>query len=322
MSFIKYPIVFKPILKNRIWGGTKLKTCLGKQIESGGVGESWELSGVDNDVSVVANGAYSGMSLDQLLAKYPQEMLGKRIFDRFKYQFPLLFKFLDAKEDLSIQLHPSNELALKRHHSFGKTEMWYVMKADPGSRVVVDFKEGVKEEDYLYHLNEKTLPSILNEIEVKQGDVFFIKTGTVHAIGKGVLLAEIQQTSDITYRVYDWDRVDANGKSRELHVDMALEAINYNKKESVISYSKAINSDNEVVTCPYFTVNYIPLNGTFVKQNNMDCFVVYVCADGECVFTIEGHAYSYKKGDTILVPASVETIKIEGEATLLEIFVP
>lgn len=322
MSFIKYPIVFKPILKNRIWGGTKLKTCLGKQIESEGVGESWELSGVDNDVSVVANGAYSGMSLDQLLAKYPQEMLGKRIFDRFKYQFPLLFKFLDAKEDLSIQLHPSNELALKRHHSFGKTEMWYVMKADPGSRVVVDFKEGVKEEDYLYHLNEKTLPSILNEIEVKQGDVFFIKTGTVHAIGKGVLLAEIQQTSDITYRVYDWDRVDANGKSRELHVDMALEAINYNKKESVISYSKAINSDNEVVTCPYFTVNYIPLNGTFVKQNNMDCFVVYVCANGECVFTIEGHAYSYKKGDTILVPASVETIKIDGEATLLEIFVP
>lgn len=322
MSFIKYPIVFKPILKNRIWGGTKLKTCLGKQIESEGVGESWELSGVDNDVSVVANGAYSGMDLDQLLAKYPQEILGKRIFDRFKYQFPLLFKFLDAKEDLSIQLHPSNELALERHQSFGKTEMWYVMKADPGSRVVVDFKEGVKEEDYLHHLKEKTLPSILNEIEVKQGDVFFIKTGTVHAIGKGVLLAEIQQTSDITYRVYDWDRVDANGKSRELHVDMALEAINYNKKESVISYPKAINSDNEVVTCPYFTVNYIPLNGTFVKQNNMDCFVVYVCADGECMFTIEGHAYRYKKGDTILVPASVETIKIEGEATLLEIFVP
>ncbi|MDR2224251.1 MAG: class I mannose-6-phosphate isomerase [Flavobacteriaceae bacterium] len=322
MSFIKYPIVFQPILKDRIWGGTKLKTCLGKEIESAEVGESWELSGVKNDVSVVANGIYKGWDLGRLLEQFPKEVLGERIFKRFNHQFPLLFKFLDAKEDLSIQLHPSNELAAKRHQTFGKTEMWYVMAADEGARVVVDFKEGVGEKDYLEHLENKTLPSILNEIEVKQGDVFFIKTGTVHAIGKGVLLAEIQQTSDITYRVYDWDRVDAEGKSRELHVDLALEAINYDKKEAVIAYEKECNRENSVVTCPYFTVNYIPLNGEFNTVNDKDCFVVYVCTSGECEFLIGEEVYQYGKGDTILVPAAITDIKIKGEATLLEIFVP
>ncbi|MDR0227813.1 MAG: class I mannose-6-phosphate isomerase [Flavobacteriaceae bacterium] len=322
MSFIKYPIIFQPILKDRIWGGTKLKTCLGKEIESTEVGESWELSGVTNDVSIVANGNYQGWDLGQLLEQFPEEILGKRIFKRFHHQFPLLFKFLDAKEDLSIQLHPSNELAAKRHQTFGKTEMWYVMAADEGARVVVDFKEGVTESDYLRHLENKTLPSILNEIEVKQGDVFFIKTGTVHAIGKGVLLAEIQQTSDITYRVYDWDRVDAEGKSRELHVDLALEAINYDKKEAEITYNKFKNQENSVVTCPYFTVNYLCLEGEFEKENNQDCFIVYVCTAGSCEFFIDDISYKYKEGDTILLPAAINQIKIRGEATLLEIFVP
>jgi mannose-6-phosphate isomerase len=220
MSMELYPLIFNPILQDRIWGGTKLKTYLGKQnLPSDTTGESWELSAVDGNVSVVANGAYAGKPLTELLQKYPQEILGAKVHGQFGEKFPLLFKFLDAKEDLSIQVHPNDELAKKRHNSFGKTEMWYVMQADEGSRIVIGFKERSGPEEYLEHLNNKNLVEILNEVKVNKGDVFFLETGTIHALGGGIMVAEIQQTSDITYRVYDWDRTDAQGKSRELHTE-------------------------------------------------------------------------------------------------------
>ncbi|MEC4116927.1 type I phosphomannose isomerase catalytic subunit [Myroides phaeus] len=321
MNFIQYPILFNPILKDRIWGGTKLESVLGKDIHSSEVGESWEISGVPNDISIVANGAYKSMELDKLIAAYPQEVLGNSIIERFGLHFPLLFKFLDAKEDLSIQLHPNDLLAQKRHNSCGKTEMWYVMQADPGARVVVDFKEGVTQESYLEHLKKNTLPSILKEIPVKKGDVFFIDAGTIHAIGKGVLLAEIQQTSDITYRVYDWGRVDAKGNSRELHVDLALDAIDYNKKEVELQYSQEKNTVNKIVECPFFSVNYIPLKGEFLKKKDSQRFYIYVVTEGECTMTIGSEKYQFQKGNTILVPALIENIQLSGDATLLEIFV-
>lgn len=320
MSFEKYPLLFEPILKERIWGGTKLKTMLKKEIHSDKIGESWEISGVPGDISIVANGSFKGWSLEKLINQYPLEILGKDIYKRFNKQFPLLFKFLDAKEDLSIQLHPNDQLAKERHNSFGKTELWYVMQADEGARVVVDFKEGVTQEDYLSHLKSKTLPSILKEIPVKKGDVLFIETGTVHAIGKGVLLAEIQQTSDITYRVYDWDRVDLNGQSRELHVDYALEAINYNEKQVELPYAKNKNTNNEILSCPFFDVNIIPLDGTYSLQKD-DRFYLYVCTEGDCIFKINDEISYFKAGDAILIPAAVDKLTIEGKATLLEIFV-
>lgn len=324
MSFKKQPIVFKPILKERIWGGTKLNTVLEKEIQSDQVGESWEISMVPDNVSVVAEGVYEGLSLEELIKLDPIAVLGERIYDEFGGQFPLLFKFLDAKEDLSIQLHPDDALARKRHDSLGKTEMWYVMQANPGARVVVDFLEGATKEDYLKHMESKTLPSILKEIPVKKGDAFFIETGTVHAIGAGVLLAEIQQTSDITYRVYDWDRLDSLGNSRKLHIEEALEAINYEPKKVALDYAKNINTANRVVRCPYFTVNYIPLAGAYCRQEHQDVFYLYICTEGHCVFSFqeeEVRQYAYKKGDTVLIPAALQDFTIEGNATLLEIFV-
>lgn len=321
MGFNQYPIVFAPILKERIWGGSKLNTILGKDIHSDSVGESWEISGVTDDVSIVSNGEYEGWDLEKLIDQFPNELLGDYIYKRFGKKFPLLFKFLDAKEDLSIQLHPDDELAMKRHRSLGKTEMWYVMQADPGARVVVDFKEGVTPKDYLYHLESKSLPTILKEIPVKKGDAFFIQTGTVHAIGAGVLLAEIQQTSDITYRVYDWDRTDSEGKSRELHVDLALEAINYDPKQVELAYKEEADTANEVVECPYFSVNIVPLKDCYCKEKGTDRFCLYVCTEGECEFEVNDDKFCFSQGDTILIPAIINEVKVSGKATLLEIFV-
>ncbi|QEE49487.1 class I mannose-6-phosphate isomerase [Flavobacterium alkalisoli] len=314
-----YPLVFEPILKDRIWGGTKLKTDLGKNIPTQTTGESWELSAVPGDVSVVREGAYKGKPLSELLEQFPQEILGRKIHDQFGTQFPLLFKFLDAREDLSIQVHPNDELAKQRHNSFGKTEMWYVMQADEGARIIVGFKHKSSPDEYLEHLNNKNLIEILNEVEVKKGDVFFLETGTIHAIGAGIVIAEIQQTSDITYRIYDWDRVDANGNSRELHVEQALDAMNYNTTDTQKQYTQTLNTGNVMVDCPYFTTSYFPLNGTASVDKDGSSFTVYICTEGEYSFKTDGKSYSFTKGDTILVPAALKAFELSGEATLLEI---
>lgn len=317
-----YPLIFEPILKDRIWGGTKLKTALGKtNLPTETTGESWELSAVEGDVSIVKNGPYAGKSLAELLNKYPQEILGIKVHDKFGTQFPLLFKFLDAREDLSIQVHPNDELAKKRHNSFGKTEMWYVMQADEGARIIVGFKHKSSPQEYVEHLENKNLIEILNEIKVKKGDVFFLETGTIHAIGAGIVIAEIQQTSDITYRIYDWDRVDAQGKSRELHIEQALDAMNYNTTNTQKQYSKEENKSNTMVDCPYFTTNYLPLNGTADIMKDGSSFTVYICTEGEYVFEAGGQTYSFKMGDTILVPASLKAFSLRGNATLLEIYI-
>lgn len=314
-----YPLIFKPILKDKIWGGTKLKTNLGKNIPTQTTGESWELSAVEGDVSIIKDGVYENKPLNELLEQFPQEILGNKVHEQFGTQFPLLFKFIDAKDDLSIQVHPNDELARKRHNSFGKTEMWYVMQADEGAKIIVGFKDNSNPEEYLEHLNNKNLIEILNEIEVKKGDVFFLETGTIHAIGAGVVVAEIQQTSDITYRVYDWDRVDAQGKSRELHVELALDAMNYNTTDVRREYTEILNTGNLMVKCPYFTTSYFPLAGTAYKDKDGSSFTVYICTEGEYIFQVNGKQYTFKKGDTILVPAALKKFSLEGEATLLEI---
>ena len=314
-----YPLLFEPIFKERIWGGTKLQTYLNKTISSETTGESWEISTVPDDVSVVSNGALKGKNIHEIIALAPTEFLGNSVLERYGKQFPLLFKFIDAKEDLSIQLHPNDALAKKRHNSFGKTEMWYVMQADENSRLVVGFKEDTNKEAYLKHLEDKSIITLLKEVPVKKGDVFFLETGTVHAIGAGVVIAEIQQTSDITYRIYDWDRVDANGKGRELHTDLALDAINYNKTHSKIKYSTFENKSNEVVDCPYFKTNLIPLQGDYSWSKKQEVFTVLMCTEGECEFDYEEEKFILKAGNTILLPACIEGIVLKGNATLLEI---
>ena len=321
MNLKSYPLQFEPILKDRIWGGEKLKTILNKPITSKITGESWELSTVEGDVSVVSNGVLKGKSLMELIDEMPNEILGTKVYERFGKQFPLLFKYLDAREDLSIQVHPNDKLAKERHNSFGKTEMWYVTQADTDARIIVGFKEDSSKEEYLKHLEDKTLVSILDTVKAKAGDVFFLETGTVHAIGAGLVVAEIQQTSDITYRLYDFDRKDAQGNTRELHVDLALDAINYKKVETQKKYETKANTSNVVVDCPYFTTNFIPLENKVEVSKSGETFTVYMCIEGSFEIEFEGFKQTYKKGDTVLVPAEINAFILNGKASILEIYI-
>lgn len=315
-----YPLTFKPILKERIWGGNKLKSLFGKELESEQTGESWELSTVEGDISIISSGIYQNKAITDLISEFPKEILGDKVFHQFGKQFPLLFKFLDASEDLSIQVHPNDEIAQKRHNSFGKTEMWYIIQADNNARNIIGFKEKSSPEEYLQKLENKELLSILKEEKVQPGDVYFLETGTVHAIGKGIVLAEIQQTSDITYRIYDWDRTDNNGKPRELHLDMALDVINYKQLQTRIDYSKVKNQDNTIVQSNYFTVNYIPLDGKLAVNKTTDCFRVYMCTNGSFSVFCKNEKYDFQKGDTILFPAVLNEFTLEGNAELLEVY--
>lgn len=315
-----YPLQFKPILKDRIWGGTKLQSVLNKEITSKTTGESWEISTVPGDVSIVANGEWKGKTLNEIIEQFPDGILGEEVLKRFGNQFPLLFKFIDAKEDLSIQLHPNDELAQKRHNSFGKTEMWYVMQADEGSRLVVGFKNDSNKKEYVQKLANNDLISLLDEIEVSEGDIFFLETGTIHAIGGGVVIAEIQQTSDVTYRLYDWDRVDANGKGRELHTNLALDAINFNTTKAKVDYEKQINQANKTVHCSYFNTNVILLEGEMSWKAHNGSFTVFMCTEGNFQFRINNQSYLYSKGDTVLIPAAIENFEIKGTASILEIY--
>lgn len=323
MTNALYPLKFTPILKDKIWGGQKLKTILNKESSLPNIGESWEISDVDGDTSIVCNGELKGQSLKELLNAYKSDLIGNKNYKVFQNKFPLLIKFIDAKEDLSIQLHPNDELAAKRHNSFGKTEMWYVFQADEDSNLIVGFNQDMTPEKYLEHLENKTLTKILNFDKVKTGDTYFIEVGRVHAIGAGVMVAEIQQTSDITYRVYDWDRVDDEGNERELHNDLAIDAIDFNMPDNFrVSYARTPNQSNQMVSCPYFTTSYLVVNTLLRKENNHDSFLIYMCVDGQATIIANGFKERVKKGETILIPASIKVYEINSDnATLLEVYV-
>jgi mannose-6-phosphate isomerase len=314
-----YPLLFEPIFKERIWGGAKLKEVLNKSFNGQQIGESWELSTVENDISVVANGEFKGLNLNQLIEKYPTEVLGIKSIQYFGNNFPLLFKFIDAKEDLSIQVHPNDALAKERHNSFGKTEMWYVMQADEKARLVVGFKDKTNRKEYQKHLENNTLVAVLNETPVKEGDAFFLETGTVHAIGGGVLIAEIQQTSDITYRLYDWDRVDANGVGRELHTDFALDAINFEPTNTKLNYDAAKNKSVNLVECPFFKTNILQISEKYNWKKTKESFTVFMCTEGSFTISMLHFQSEFRKGDTLLIPAIIDDFEIFGDASLLEI---
>ena len=318
-----YPLKFQPILKDKIWGGQKLHQILHKPTTSKNAGESWEISDVEGDTSVVANGALQGSSLNYLLETHTSDLLGEKNFRQFGTKFPLLIKFIDAKEDLSVQLHPNDQLAKARHNSFGKTEMWYVVQADPESNLIVGFNQEMTQELYLKHLEDKTLQSILNFDTVKAGDAYFIEVGRIHAIGAGVLLAEIQQTSDITYRVYDWDRVDSEGNERELHNDIALEAFDFDMPDNFrVNYTKDSDSPTELVSCPYFTTNVFKVNDTILKENTHDSFMIYMCVEGAAIIEVDGTVTELSIGETVLVPACIERFSISSnDAKLLEVYI-
>lgn len=317
-----YPFKFHPILKERIWGGSKLKDVLNKPLKSDGIGESWEISGVEGDVSVVANGPLAGTSLKDLLSEYGTEVLGQRVQKRFGKEFPVLIKFIDANQDLSIQLHPNDQLAKERHNSNGKTEMWYIMDSEADAKLIIGFNHRVTREEFLENLNRDTLDKILHYETVKEGDTFFINTGKIHAIGAGVLLAEIQQTSDITYRVFDFNRRDKNGNLRELHTELALDAIDYEQKQDFkLSYGLQQDTENLMVESPYFRTTYFDLTRNFKQDiSQRDSFTIFMCVAGTASVSNEVDSVQIRKGETLLVPANSSAIQIDTKgAKLLEI---
>ncbi len=310
-----YPLKFKTIFKDKIWGGQKINTYLGKDFSPlPNCGETWEISGVKSDVSVVENGDLAGKSLASLLETHKADLVGKKIYEKFGNEFPLLVKFIDANDDLSIQVHPNDELAKKRHNSFGKTEMWYVIQADEGASLIAGFNQKVNEDIYLEKLNSGRLNDILNKEEVEAGDVFFLPAGRVHTIGKGLLIAEIQQTSDITYRIYDFDRVDDKGNKRELHTEEALAALDYEVYPEYKSvYEKKLNEPVHVVSCPYFSTNILEFNQTVTRDYSFDSFVIHVCVQGSYTLKYGNESLLVKLGDCILIPASIDKVSLDTQ---------
>ncbi|NJM15843.1 MAG: mannose-6-phosphate isomerase [Bacteroidales bacterium] len=321
-----YPLKFSPILSDKIWGGAKLRDTLNKPTKSGRAGESWEISGVKGNLSVVSEGFLQGNNLEELIETYMGDLVGDKVFEKFGVSFPLLIKFIDANDNLSIQVHPNDELAAERHGSFGKTEMWYVLEAEPGAQLIVGFNQPVDKEKYLESLNNKQLTEMLNYEEVKEGDVFFMPAGRVHAIGRGILVAEIQQTSDITYRIYDFDRVDETGNPRELHTELALDAIDYAKVANYrTSYRTKKNQPTELANCQYFHTNIIELSGSLEKDYiAFDSFVIYMCVEGSFEINHKGSTTVCARGETVLLPAELKQIVLSTKngAKLLEVYVP
>lgn len=309
-----YPLKFKTIYKDKIWGGHKIETYLHKDIgDLPNCGETWEISGVKSDVSVVNGGALDGHSLADLLVQYQGELVGDKVYAHFGNIFPLLVKFIDANDDLSVQVHPDDKLAKERHNSFGKTEMWYVIEADPGSTLITGFNQELNEQKYVDALNSGHIMDILNKEDVAAGDVYFLPAGRVHTIGKGLLIAEIQQTSDITYRIYDFDRVDDKGNKRELHTEEALAAIDYEfHEEYKTPYTPVKDETVHVVSCPYFTTNVMDFTTSTDKDySNLDSFVIHVCVEGEYTIKHNGDSYPVKMGECILLPKTILKVSLE-----------
>ena len=319
-----YPLKFRPIYKDYLWGGQKLKTLLNKQQTPEIAAESWEISSVKDNISVVSEGFLAGNPLNELIEVYMGDLMGDRVFERFGAEFPVLIKFIDAREPLSVQVHPGDDFAERVHGDRGKTEMWYVIDADEGAELISGFKRDVDEKIFMKHLEDKKLQEILNDEPVKAGDVFFLTAGRIHAIGKGIVLAEIQQTSNITYRIYDWDRVDNQGKGRELHLDLALQVMDYKHRDDIRTrYDRIPNNTVNLADCPYFTTGLIEFDRPVDKDFALiDSFVVYICAEGEMMVNYKGgEPVTLRKGETILVPAALKELSLipACPSTVLEV---
>lgn len=321
-----YPFTFKPILKKVIWGGSDI--CPFKEISpvENGVGESWELSHVEGNYSIVANGELAGKSLDDLIRQYGAQLMGQEVIDRFGTTFPLLIKFIDARDNLSIQVHPDDELAKARHNSFGKTEMWYVIKATKDASLYSGFSKQIDADEYVKRVQDNTIMDVLQRYNVNEGDVFFLPAGRVHAIGAGCFIAEIQQTSNITYRIYDYNRKDVNGNTRELHTELAKDAIDYTLYPDYRTHYKAhTNATIELANCKYFTTNLMDVDATMTRDfKDLDSFVVYICMEGKASLKDDkGNEIFVHQGQTVLMPADTKgvTISPAPKAKFMETYI-
>jgi Phosphomannose isomerase len=321
-----YPLKFEPRLKEKIWGGTSLVNNYHKRADpSVKFGESWEISAISDNISVVSNGFLAGNNLEDLIEVYMGDITGDSVYEKFGNEFPLLIKFIEARENLSIQVHPGNAMARERHNAYGKTEMWYILESENGSKIYTGFKEPVNKNIYVDSLNNGELEKLLNIENPSPGDVFFTPAGRIHAIGAGIILVEIQQTSDITYRIYDWNRKDINGKSRELHTGLALDAIDFNASgKTLLPGDPVLNKTRNLVNCEFFTTNIISFNEPIDKDYNLiDSFVIYICTEGEFLIRWDGNSEPVIKGETILLPAMIKDVVLEPsmDTKVLEILI-
>ncbi|MGC8864613.1 MAG: type I phosphomannose isomerase catalytic subunit [Bacteroidales bacterium] len=305
-----YPLKFKPIYLDKIWGGHRIKTILGHDYGNlPNCGEAWLISGYKDMNTEVVNGFLAGNELNELVEIYMDELVGEKIYEKYENEFPILVKIIDAADWLSVQVHPDDELAIARGMRGGKTEMWYILDAEPGAQLISGFSRNTSRFEYQSLLKQKRLPEILNYETVHPGDVFFMPAGRIHALGPGVLLTEIQQTSDTTYRIYDWDRVDAQGKSRELHLEEALDAIDYNAYPEYKSrYNVIPNATSHLVKCPYFNTNLLKLDKAIEKDYGyIDSFIILVATEGICEVSTAQGTETLRAGEALLLPAITET---------------
>jgi len=321
-----YPLKFEPILKEKIWGGEVLIKQYGKNSNGlQNVGESWELSAVSENQSVVSNGFLAGNNIEELIEVYMGDLTGDSIFDKFGNEFPLLIKLIEARDDLSIQVHPGNDLAKKRHDAYGKTEMWYILDSEKHAKIYTGFAKPITKEVYIDALNNDKIADLLNVESARAGDTFFTPAGRIHGIGAGTVLVEIQQTSDITYRIYDWGRKSTKGKLRELHSGLALDAIDFSLAgKNKIKKNLMINKTENLVSCEFFNTNIIHFNNLIGKDYNLiDSFVVYFCIEGRFLIRWDNSSEMVLKGETVLLPAMIRDVILEPDpdATLLEIFI-
>lgn len=319
-----YPLKFRPIAHYRIWGGNKLNQAVSAELQMDNLGEIWSISGVAENISIVENGVLTGKNLQELIEIYQEKLVGKKVWKKFGNEFPLLIKFIDAAQPLSVQVHPDDEQAKKLHNSFGKSEMWYIMEAEKDSELIIGFKEGIGKSDYEKHLKTETLEEILGKIPVEKGDAVYIPAGRVHAIGAGIVLAEIQQTSDVTYRIYDYNRIDKDGKKRELHTNLAQNAIDFNPIEEIkTKYDSTDNQLNALIKSPYFTTEIFTGNQEVSITEN-DEMRIYICTEGVFKFQTQNGGTQLGKYQSLLMPAEIGSYKIipEENSTLIEVKSP
>ena len=313
-SLIVYPLKFENILKEVIWGGEKISAFKGINPVRHNIGESWEISTVPNYVSIVSNGEWKGLPLTELIEKYKGKITGEKIYQQYKNELPLLFKFIDTKDHCSVQVHPNDELAQERHTCNGKTEVWYIIDAEPDAFLISGFSAPVSVEEYKKRIEENRLEEVLMHHDAKAGDVFFIPAGRIHSIGKGLLVAEIQQNSDITYRVYDYGRKDTNGMDRELHTEKAIDALDFSilpenelKQETALINSNSI----ELADCEFFRAYLLNIKENTTKDyHHLDSFVVYMCVHGSCELITNNEKTPLKQGESVLIPACMEAFEI------------
>ncbi|MCX7951033.1 MAG: mannose-6-phosphate isomerase, class I [Clostridiales bacterium] len=316
-----YPLFFQPVYKEIIWGGQNLKTILNKEVPFEKTAESWEVCCHKNGMSIVDNGEYKGKTLKEVIDIHKTDLLGTKTL---KYdRFPILIKYIDANDRLSVQVHPNDEYALKNEGDFGKTEVWYIVDAKENAKLIFGVKEGTTKDDFKTALKNKNLEECLNYVNVKKGDVIFIPSGTVHAILDGIVIAEIQQNSDTTYRVYDWNRVDKNGNPRELHVEKALDVIDFNMsgKVHMPNHEKANGySFANITKCQYFNVDKIVVNEIYEDSTNGESFFIFMCIEGSGTLIYDNKEYKITTGKTFMIPAKENTFEIKGQVKLLKTY--